>query len=197
MSMRHSTVISLQMVSQMVRRKTERDDLIRRIALQGGAKWLQLQAVWRRWPPLDLAQAGRLDEPVTFSRILCWWCRTYHSPDEVKACMALPRRNDSSGASGLSTSKPQVGQLLSQYSELLAFLMLTTWPDGKRRLTGRLSLSCEPTGWKLSAADEESGQYATLTGLTPDDLFLAFEAGLSDGTLPWRASKYQSHRPRK
>lgn len=104
--------------------------------------------------------------------------------------MVLPRRNVGTGDSASSTSKPQAGQLLGQYSELLAFLMMSAWPDGKRRLTGRLSLSCEPTGWKLSAVDEESGQYCTLTGVTPDDLLLSFEAGLSDGTLPWRASKY-------
>ncbi len=176
----------------MGNRKWERDDLIKRIAMQGGAKWIQLQAAWRSRRYRDVDRVIFDDPPAKFSKIFCWWCRTSHSPDEVEKCMALPRRNEAPASSGSSTSKLAHGQLLSQFSEVLAFLTQTTWPDGKRRTTGRLSLSCGLTSWTLSAVDEESGQYVSLAADTPDDALLMFEAGLADGTLPWRASKYSS-----
>jgi len=105
--------------------------------------------------------------------------------------------NAATVGNGSSTSSASPGQLLGPFSELWAFLTQNRWPDGKPRLTGRLSLSFSHGVLTLSAVDEESGQYATLSGATLDDLFLSFEAGLNDGTLPWRPSKYASKGSRK
>lgn len=141
-------------------------------------------------PPLrerDGVDVGR----VVVHRVLCWWCRTYHPPSEVDACMALPRKPSGNGSSASSMSSALDAGLLKQYSELWGFLTLAAYPDGTKRKTGRLSLSCDVDMLGLGLQDEETGQYAFLNGRSLDDLLLEAESRLSDGTMPWRASRFQ------
>lgn len=123
-------------------------------------------------------------------RVLCWYCREYHAPAEVTACMALPRKMASTDGSATSSSNALAPGPLAEYSEIWAFLTATKYPDGSRRKTGRLSLSCESGVMKLSCTDEETGQYVCLSFADLGEALLAFEAGLAAGDLPWRPSKY-------
>jgi hypothetical protein len=111
--------------------------------------------------------------------------------------MALPRKVDVAKGNGSLSSVAKTGTLLAQYVEVLAFLSATSYPDGQRRQTGSLSLRFDSGQWRLSATDTETSSYVTLEGSTPDDLLLLFEAGLSDGSLPWRASKFTPGKVRR
>jgi hypothetical protein len=126
--------------------------------------------------------------------VLCWWCREHHLASEVEQCMSLPMKRASAGNSKSSTSSALVAGLLQPYSELWAFLTARTYPDGTKRLTGRLSLCCDSGGIRLSCTDDQTGLYVSLLGNSVDDVFLAFEAGLAADDLPWRESKFQGRK---
>ena len=145
---------------------------------------------------LQMVDAAR-GSPVAPCRILCQWCRDYHSPEEVELCMALPEKRAIVGASASSTSSALGAGLLTPFSELWAVLTATSYPDGRPRLTGRLSLSCESSLLKLTLTDNQTGHYACLTGSSLDDLLLSMEAGLSDGTCPWRLSTFDNGKTKK
>jgi hypothetical protein len=147
---------------------------------------------------LELAKTTSPDRPpATIGNVLCWWCRTMHSPGEVQSCMALPEKRAIAAVSGSSTSNALVAGLLTPFSELWAVLTAQAYPDGRKRLTGRLSLSCESSLLKVTVTDPETGLYGCLTGSSVDDLLLAIETGLADGTFPWRASSYDNGKARK
>jgi hypothetical protein len=135
---------------------------------------------------------GRDVARVAFDTVLCWWCRSRHSPSEVKSCMALPRKTALAETSESSTSSAMAAGLLSEYSELWAFLTAVTYPDGSKRLTGKISLSCESGQLGLLLTDPETQAYAFLNGKSLTDLLTDAELRLSDGSLSWRASKYPS-----
>jgi len=138
-------------------------------------------------PPTTPAR-GRVPVPL----VLCWWCREYHPPAEVEKCMVLPRKVAAADGSPSSTSSALVAGQWSQFPELWAFLTATVFPDGGSRKTGRLSVSFESGAMRLSLTDDETGQYASLSGRNLDDLFLDLELRLAEGTLPWKASRYTS-----
>jgi len=131
---------------------------------------------------------------VKILSVLCWWCRTMHSPDEVSTCMALPEKRANAGSSESSTSSVLVAGPLSQYTELWAFLTATSYPDGRKRATGRFSLSCESGLLGLLLQDDETGQYAFLNGRSVEGLLTEVELRLSDGSLSWRPSRYSSRK---
>jgi len=131
---------------------------------------------------------------VVITEILCWWCREKHSPDEVEKCMVLPRKSALANGSQSSTSRSLVAGPLSEYSELWAFLTSRMHPDGESRTTGCLSLSCDVDLLKMSLQDEETGQYACLTGTDLTTLLTEIELRLGDGSLAWRPSRYKRSR---
>lgn len=158
------------------------------------AFWDTLLSISWTWPPpWDPGSPIPVKLPLD-REVLCWWCRTVHLASEVEQCMALPMRKAGANGTSSSTSNVAIGKLLAQYLETWAFLTSRTYPDGSKRLTGRLSLSCGSGGIILSATDDQTGLYCSLTGSTVDDLLLAFEAGLAAGDLPWRDSKYAKGR---
>lgn len=121
---------------------------------------------------------------------LCFWCEAERWGEEVNTCMVLPRKGAIAPGSESSTSNVLAAGLLTQFSELWAFLVSTTHPDGAARQTGSLSLSFERGLLALSLNDTETGQYAYLNGKSVDDLLLQAELRLSDGSMPWRPSRY-------
>jgi hypothetical protein len=160
-------------------------------------EWLEMTTRPPVWPPLsDVGSPAARPGPVDFD-VLCWWCRCRHRASEVDQCMALPRKSAAAGPSPSFTSRLLVAGLLTPFCETWAFLTATTHPDGASRVTGRLSLSCESGQLKLSCTDDETGQYASLTGPSLDDLLLTFETGLEAGTVPWRMSKFTPGSNRK
>jgi len=137
---------------------------------------------------------GRDTPGVQVVKLLCWWCRTMHPPEEVEECMALPEKRATAENSSSSTSSALDAGQLKQYTELWDFLTATSYPDGRKRQTGRLSLSFESGLLGLLLQDDQTGQYAFLNGRAIDDLLLEVEGRLADGSLSWRPSKYA---PRK
>jgi len=123
-------------------------------------------------------------------KILCWWCRQFHPPEEVESCMALPKKKAGPGNSTSSTSNVLDAGLLTPFSELLAFLTATTFEDGTRRQAGKISLSFESGCWGLSLQDAETQQYAFLEGTSLDDLLLTVELKMKEDRVPWRPSKW-------
>lgn len=169
----------------------------RRSACMTDEEIAELQARAREHA-LDIQKANDVwQAPVVPGVILCWWCRSYHSPGEVDKCMALPEKRATVGASESSMLNALDAGPLKQYCELWAVLTATTYPDGRRRQTGRLSLSCESSLLKVTVTDQETGQYACLTGGSLDELLLALEMGIADGTCPWRPSSYENGKSRK
>jgi len=133
---------------------------------------------------------GRAHPAVRVVKVLCWWCRTFHPPEEVEPCMALPRKVAPAAGSETSSSSSLDAGPLKSSPELWAFLTATSYPDGAKRKTGKLSLSSESGLLGLLLTDAETGQYAFLNGRSLDDLIAEAELRLGDGSLSWRASKY-------
>jgi len=133
-------------------------------------------------------------EPVLPRNVLCWWCRTMHAPAEVSTCMAMKRPESTQTESLPSSSSVTRGELLSAFAELWEFLTLPKYGDGKPRQTGHLSLRLTQHGLMGTLTDPSSGSYSTLIGSSLDELFLAWEVGLKEGTLAWRKSTYSRGR---
>jgi len=153
-------------------------------------EWVQALAAGKLPRPDFRPRDGLNVTPASFSSVLCCRCRAYHSPVEVELCMVLPRKAASAENSGSSTSKSLAAGLLEQYSELWAFLTQTSFPDGTKRLTGKISWSCESGLLGLLLNDLETGSYAFLNGHGITELLEEAELRLSDGSLSWRASRY-------
>lgn len=143
----------------------------------------------RERPPFDMG-LPQWRAPVVVTRVLCWWCREFHSPAEVLTCMALPRKSATATNGTESTSIVPTPGPLSQYAELWAFLTATSYPDGAKRRTGRLSLSCDVDLLGLSLVDEETSQYAFLNGRDLTSLLEEAELRLADGSLSFKPSRY-------
>ncbi len=139
------------------------------------------------WHP-DQPVRGR----VVVEEVLCAFCRDYHHPDEVEKCMVLPRKTAAVESSQSSMSSALDAGQWKLFPELWAFLTTSVFEDGASRRTGRLSVSFESGALRLSLTDEETGQYASLSGRRLDDLFLDLELRLAEGSLPWKASRYAS-----
>lgn len=137
---------------------------------------------------------GRQHLAVRVVKVLCWWCRTYHPPEEVERCMALPEKRATANGSASSMSSASAKGLLEPFVELWAFLTASTYPDGRKRRTGRLSVSFESGLLGLLLTDDETGQYAFLNGRSLDDLLLEVESRLADGSLAWRPSRYNGRK---
>jgi len=132
--------------------------------------------------------------PATVVNVLCWWCRNMHSPGEVPLCMALPRKAADANGSPSSTSNALVAGPLKDLPEIWGFLTATSYPDGTKRRTGRLSVSFESGMLGLLLTDDETGQYAFLNGRNLDDLMAEAELRLADGSLSFRPSRYGSRK---
>ncbi len=123
---------------------------------------------------------------------LCFWCEDEKWGMRGDSCMVLPRKIAGAENSSSSTSSALVAGPLEPYSEIWAFLTRTTYEDGTTRRTGRLSLSFESGMLGLLLNDTETGQYAFQNGSSLQDLLETTELRLTDGSLPWKASKYPS-----
>jgi len=137
---------------------------------------------------------GREHRAVKVIQVLCWWCREYHPPEEVDSCMALPEKSALANGSTSSTSSALELGLLKPYPELWAFLTASAYPDGRKRQTGRLSLSFESGMLGLLLTDDQTGQYAFLNGRNLDDLLTEAELRLEAGSLHWKPSRYHNRK---
>lgn len=130
------------------------------------------------YPPpdvYDLVMARELD-------VLRWRLETL--------CMALTKPLTSQSQNGSSSSGASPGQLLAVFSELWEFLAGKAYSDGTPRQTGQLSLKLSSAGVQVTLTDPTSGTYCCQTAMTLDDVLLALEIGLKEGSLAWRLSGY-------
>ena len=128
------------------------------------------------------------DGPAAIDRVLCWWCRDYHPPNEVPACMALTRPVAAKGDGSTSSLTVNMPEWLSQFPEIWEFLSKPLYKDGTPRQLGKVTLSLESGGVRMSLTDPSSCTYCSRQHPSLADALLAFEVGLSDGSLTWRAS---------
>jgi hypothetical protein len=105
-------------------------------------------------------------------------------------CMAMQEPTVPKKGEGSFTSSASRGELLSQFSELWAFLSGTTYASGKQRLTGSLSVSLASEGVKVTLMDPTSGTYCTRVGNSLDDVLMQLELGLADATLKFLPSNF-------
>jgi len=106
--------------------------------------------------------------------------------------MAIREPAVKTDGAGSSPSSVRAGALLSQFSAIWEFLTLSTYENGKSRLTGRLSLQLGSGGLQATLTDPSSATYATRVAESLDDALLALEVALQDGSLEWRKSQYQN-----
>lgn len=111
--------------------------------------------------------------------------------------MKIPDRRANGALAGGSSLSASVPGLLEPFSELLAFLSGSPGETGGGRVPGSLSLKLQSGNWGVSLNDGETGQYCFVEGRSLDDLLLMIDAGLGEGSLPWRASGYSSGKPKK
>lgn len=160
------------------------------IACRSDAEIQVIMENGRKWSPRFRHEEAPDNSRVVVWGVLCWWCRQQHSPAEVETCMALPERRADANGSTSSTSSALVAGPLKPLPELWAFLTATSYPDGRKRRTGRLSVSFESGMLGLLLTDDETGQYAFLNGRNLDDLLAEAELRLGDGSLSFKVSKY-------
>jgi len=125
---------------------------------------------------------------VVITRVLCWWCREYHSPAEVVTCMAMERPRVVQGDGSPSSLTAKMPTWLSQYPELWEFLSRPSYKDGSPRQLGKISFGLNSAGIQMTLTDPSSSTYCSRAYSTIEDALLAFEVGLGDGSLTWRAS---------
>jgi hypothetical protein len=113
-----------------------------------------------------------------------------------RCTIPLPTRSTKTNSSGTSSSGALVPGLLSAYPELWDFLTVSSLPDGTRRLTGRLSVTCERGVITVSLSDDETNQFVSRSGKSLDDCLKSAEAGMASGELEWAVSKYPTKRKR-
>lgn len=160
----------------------------RRPASVTDEEWVQMVERGRLVGPYFQPRDGRPSSAVVFSNILCWWCRRYHSPTEVETCMAMERPTAVEGNGSTSCSTARMPPWLSQYVELWEFLSKPFYKDGTPRQTGKVSFGLNSGGIQMTLTDPSSSTYCSRNHQTIEDALLAFEVGLSDGSLSWRAS---------
>jgi len=105
-------------------------------------------------------------------------------------CMALAKPMAAGGQNGSSRCAAHPGELLKPFSELWEFLSKEAYSDGSKRMTGTISLKCTSSGISVTLTDPTSATYCCQSGDSLDDVFLALEIGLREGTLPWRPSGF-------
>jgi hypothetical protein len=125
---------------------------------------------------------------TVIARILCFWCREYHSPSEVEACMAMARPQPASNGDSTSSLSAKMPQWLSPFPEIWEFLSKPSYKDGTPRQLGKVSFGLNSGGLQMTLTDPTSSTYCSRCYQTMEDALLGFEVGLDDGSLTWKPS---------
>jgi len=115
---------------------------------------------------------------------------SYATVPEVGLCMALPRNPGDPGQKRTSSSGVLDPGVLKQFAELWGFLTSTTFPDGGKRRTGRMSFSVDAGELVLSLNDPQTNQYATLQADGLNELLELAELKMASDEIKWRKSKF-------
>ncbi len=74
------------------------------------------------------------------------------------------------------------------YPALHEYLTLDHWDDGTPRRTSTLLTFCEEGQWKACLNDREAERSAWVSAEVFEDVLLALDRRLADGTVEWRRS---------
>jgi len=162
----------------------------RRPASLTDEEWLQVSQRGKLPRPAWQADGDR-DYPPPDVYDLVMWAELERLRWRLETlCMALqePMAKGANGQS--STSNVRAGELLSQFSAIWEFLTATSFASGRKRQTGRLSLSLSADGIKVTLTDDTMGVYCTRAAETLDDALLALEVAFKDNSLTWHPSNY-------
>ena len=151
-------------------------------------EWHTLHVAGTRWSPQFMPRDGFDAGPVPVPRVLCLWCRSYHSPAEVPTCMAMPRPVPLSVDGSTSSLTATMPKWLSRFPELWEFLSKASYQGGAQRQLGKVSLGLVSDGIQMTLTDPSSSTYCSRHYPTLEEALLGFEAGLKDGSLPWKPS---------
>lgn len=121
----------------------------------------------------DMAMAVRLDH-------LLWRCEAL--------CMALKRPMVSGDNGAAFGSTARIPPWLTQFPLVWEFLSKGSYEDGTPRQLGKVSFCLVSGGVQMTLTDPTSSTYCSRQHPTLEDALLAFELGLSDGSLLWRLS---------
>lgn len=102
--------------------------------------------------------------------------------------MALERPKVADAVGSPSSLTAKIPPWLSQFPELWEFLSKPYYKDGSTRQLGKISFGWSSGGVQMTLTDPSSSTYCSRLYPTFDDALLAFEVGLGEGSLTWRAS---------
>jgi len=122
------------------------------------------------------------------TRILCHWCREYHSPGEVEACMAIPKPVATESNGSLSSATAKMPQWLSGCAQLWEFLTKPSYADGTQRQLGKVSLCFVSGGLQVTLTDPTSSTYSSRVYRDLETALLEIEEALESGMITWRPS---------
>lgn len=162
----------------------------RRTATLTDEEWLQLSERGKLPRPERIHVDGARYPPADVSELVFLRKLSDLRWRVEQLCMALQKPSTSPKTNGSSSAGVHPGQLLTPFSELWEFLTATQYADGTSRIPGTLSLKCTSEGLQGTLTDPTSASYCCRTGNSLDDVFLALELLLKDGTASWRSSGY-------
>jgi len=111
---------------------------------------------------------------------------------EIACAMLKPKTSTS--ADGSSMCDVQPCELLLPFSEVWEFLTKSAYSDGTKRATGSMTVKLGSAGLQVTLTDPTSASYCCLSATSLQDALLAFEIGLKENSLAWRASNYSKTR---
>ncbi len=168
-----------------MRRKRMLDD---RSACRSDAELSRLTALGGIPRPVNWYDGCPVPGRVVVTDILCWWCRSRHSPGEVEKCMALERPVIAEPGGSISSLTARIPPWLAQFPELWEFLSKPSYKDGTPRQMGKISLSLVSDGIQVTLTDPSTSAYCCRQYKSLDDALLTLEVGLGEGSLTWKAS---------
>lgn len=77
----------------------------------------------------------------------------------------------------------------AEHPDLYAFMREVAWSDGKKRLTGTLTISVEGRVIKCSTHDRDGKRYFWMTGESWQGLLRSIDSALRNDTAEWRPDK--------
>jgi len=90
------------------------------------------------------------------------------------------------GPGGVASDEPD--PLSDRFPTVVAFLTLTLYGDGARRLPGSITLFADGSVLKACLNDKDAGLSAFVSGAGLEGLLTSMEEGLKADRLDWRSS---------
>jgi hypothetical protein len=105
------------------------------------------------------------------------------------SCMVVNRKVERNGTASAQLQLPLSPPWSTDLKELVAFVSLAKWPDGKPRCTGTMTIFVEGGCWKIYLNDKDAGVGHCVTGSTLEDALVSASLAVDDNSTPWRGSQ--------